>query len=44
MTKIKEEAKQHLLLQSWKSNNYMGSNRENSNIAFLILEKWKRLK
>ena len=31
--------RQHLLSQSWKSDNYIGSNREISNIAIVILEK-----
>jgi hypothetical protein len=30
---------QLLLSKSWKSNNFMGSNREKSNIAIAILEK-----
>ena len=33
-----------LLLQSWKSDNKMGSNREMSNIAIAILEKLPFLK
>ena len=42
-TILKNEAKRlratSLLLQSWKSDNPKGSNREKSNIAIAILEK-----
>ena len=32
-----------MLSQSWKSDNYRGSNREKSNIAIAILDKWRIL-
>ena len=38
-TRCKDIERQFLLWQSWKSDNYMESNREKSNIAIAILAK-----
>ena len=42
--KQRDQERQLLLSQSWKSDNQMGSNREKSNIAISILEKLPFLK
>ena len=39
-TKIEARATT-LLSQSWKSDNFIGSKREKSNIAIAILDKWR---
>ena len=44
--KIKQRGKesQYLLSQSWKSNTFIGNNREKSNIALGIILTWKKYK